>query len=191
VTEEPSESRFDLGDARIATPRLLLAPLSPDDAEPMVDVLSDPGLYAFIGGEPATLEELQARYRQLVAGPPRANELWLNWIIRQRVDDQPIGTVQATLVDDGHRWRAEIAWVIGVAWQRHGFATEAARALVEWLWQQGVAEILANIHPDHRASELVASRAGLRPTTEEVDGERVWRADGPAGPAARAGEGQT
>jgi RimJ/RimL family protein N-acetyltransferase len=166
-----------LGDARLSTERLLLTPLTSDDADPMVDVLSDPGLHTFIGGEPETLDELRERYRRLMAGPSKVNELWLNWIVRQRADHQPIGTVQATLVDDGDGWTADVAWVIGVAWQRRGFATEAARVLVDWLRQQGVVRFVANIHPDHRASELVAGRAGLRPTTDEVDGERVWRAD--------------
>lgn len=37
----------------------------------------------------------------------------------------------------------------------------------------------ANIHPGHHASAKVAARAGLTATTEEIDGERVWRT--PAG----------
>ena len=60
--------------------------------------------------------------------------------------------------------------------QRQGFASEAARALVKWLQRRGAASVVANIHPDHRASAVVAIRAGLRPTPEEVDGEQVWRA---------------
>jgi RimJ/RimL family protein N-acetyltransferase len=40
------------------------------------------------------------------------------------------GTVQATVGPDAGGVHAEIAWVIGTAWQRRGIATEAARALV-------------------------------------------------------------
>jgi RimJ/RimL family protein N-acetyltransferase len=39
-----------------------------------------------------------------------------------------------------------------------------------------VDEVIAHIHPDHRASAIVATRAGLKPTADEVDGEQVWRA---------------
>ena len=60
-------------------------------------------------------------------------------------------------------------------WQGQGFAGEAATALVQWLREQGVPAITANIHPDHHASAGVAARAGLTVTAEEVDGERVWR----------------
>ena len=70
---------------------------------------------------------------------------------------------------------AEVAWVIGVPWQGRGYATEAAQALVAWLEGVGVTTITAHIHPDHEASAVVASRAGLSPTTELEDGERVWR----------------
>ena len=84
--------------------------------------------------------------------------------------------MQATITTREGRSTAQVAWVIGVEWQNQGFGSEAARALVEWLRQQGAHEIVAHIHPDHRASAVVATRAGLRPIGEEVDGEQVWRA---------------
>jgi RimJ/RimL family protein N-acetyltransferase len=87
-----------------------------------------------------------------------------------------MGTVQATLTIGDGESTANVAWVIGVDWQNQGFASEAARALIEWLWQHGVDEVIACIHPDHQASAVVATRAGLRPTHEQRDGEQVWRA---------------
>ena len=62
--------------ATIVTERLLLVPLRPEDADEMVDVLADPRLHQFIGGHPATLEELRARYATLTAGSPRLEEVW-------------------------------------------------------------------------------------------------------------------
>jgi RimJ/RimL family protein N-acetyltransferase len=164
------------GDDAIVSARLELRPLADEDAEAMIELLRDPGLYAFIGGAPPTLDELRARYRRLSEGrSPDGREEWRNWIVRARGDGRAIGTVQATIVDGGQR--AEIAWVIGLPWQGQGFASEAARALVTWLEARGVTSITANIHPDHQASATVAARAGLVPTNEVVDGERVWRRD--------------
>jgi RimJ/RimL family protein N-acetyltransferase len=94
---------------------------------------------------------------------------------RPRSDAQAVGTVQATVTTRDGRSTAAAAWVIGVDWQNQGFASEAARALVEWLQQNGADEVIACIHPDHRASAVVATRAGLRPTSEERHGEQVWR----------------
>ena len=70
---------------------------------------------------------------------------------------------------------ADIAWLIGVAWQRCGFAVEAARALIAWLERNDVVTVTAHIHPDHAASAAVARRSGLRPTDVVEDGEQVWR----------------
>ena len=92
----------------------------------MVAVLGDERLHRFIGGRPATDDELRDRYNRLVAGPSRPEEVWFNWIVRRRSDGQALGTVQATVVTDDGQSIASIAWVIGVDWQNQGFASEAA-----------------------------------------------------------------
>ncbi len=167
--------------ATITTERLSLVPLVPEDADELVGVLGDERLHEFIGGGPLTLVELREQYVRLTAGSPRPDELWLNWIVRRRADSQPVGTVQATITTEESRRTAQVAWIIGVEWQNQGFASEAARALVDWLWDSGAHEIVANIHPDHLASAAVATRAGLEPTDDEADGEQVWRTPGTEG----------
>jgi len=164
---------FDIG--TMTTERLSLEPLRAEDADEMAVVLDDQRLHEFTGGRPATVDELRAHYERLVAGPAKPDEVWFNWIVRRRTDAQPVGTVQATLTSRDGRWRASVAWVIGTEWQRQGFASEAARALVERLREEGADEIVAHIHPDHRASAAVAARAGLEPTDDRMEGEQVWR----------------
>ena len=160
----------------ITTARLRLTPLRIEDADELAAVLADEGLHEFVGGRPATAAELRERYVRLTAGSGNAGERWLNWIVRRREDGQPVGTVQATLTSADDRSTAHVAWVIGVDWQGRGFASEAARALVDRLRAHGAEAVVAHIHPQHRASEAVAARAGLRPTNAEVEGERVWLA---------------
>lgn len=150
--------------------RLTMSPLGVEDADEMFAVLNDQALHEFTGGEPATLDELRGRYAALVAGSGSPSEEWFNWIVRRHTDGAAIGYVQATV----HRDRAYIAWVIGTPWQRNGYATEAARALVDWLTGGGTSVIVANIHPRHVASQRVAASVGLHPTDEIDDGEVVW-----------------
>jgi RimJ/RimL family protein N-acetyltransferase len=151
------------------------------DADAMVTVLGDPALYAFTGGEPPELDALRETYGHLVAGPSDdPAEAWHNWIVRLAATGTAVGTVQATLWE-GER-RAEVAWLTGTPWQGHGYASEAARAVVDWLASVGVRTIEAHIHPDHRASAAVAVRIGLRATEEVVDGEHVWRSVADAAP---------
>jgi len=160
----------------IAAPRVDLTPLTPDDAAEMVDVLAGDELYAFIGGSSPTSDELHAQYtRQAVGQSADGTEEWHNWIIRTRPYGRAMGFVQATITDQGRQ--AEIAWLIGLAWQRRGYATEAAKAMVAWLDANGVVTITASVHPDHVASESVARRAGLLPTDRCIDGERTWSRD--------------
>jgi RimJ/RimL family protein N-acetyltransferase len=157
----------------LRTERLDLDPLSPEDADEMVEVLGDASLYAFTGGEPLSLDELRARYESLAVGHSAdGSEEWHNWILRRRSDGRAIGTGQATLT--GSSRSAEIAWVVGIEWQGQGFAREAAQGLVAWLEQRGVEEFTAHVHPDHVASQKVAARAGLPPTDLSHDGERLW-----------------
>jgi RimJ/RimL family protein N-acetyltransferase len=162
--------------ATITTERLELTPLCASDADAMAGVLGDEALHEFTGGHPLSLVELRRRYERLEAGSGDPDERWLNWIVRRVNSWDAVGTVQATLTRAAGGWTAEIAWIIGVPWQRQGYAGEAAAGLVNWLRGQGVPVITANIHPGHHASGRVAARAGLTVTDDLVDGERVWRA---------------
>lgn len=143
----------------------------------MVSVLDDPSLYSFTGGGPPTVEELAARYRGWAIGPSRPGEAWHNWVIRRAAGGQAIGQavghLQATIIDNGRE--ADIAWVVGAAWQGQGYASEAARTLVRWLESNGVTRITAHVHPGHAASARVAENAGLARTTDVENAEIVWR----------------
>ncbi len=145
----------------------------------MVVVLADPALYTYTGGTPPTLEEVATRFARWADGSPRAGEAWHNWVIRLSDGLVAIGHLQATVLDagasDDEGRSADIAWVIGTQWQRRGYATEAARALVRWLQSTGVDVITAHVHPDHAASARVAAAATLQPTSDIEDGEVVWR----------------
>jgi RimJ/RimL family protein N-acetyltransferase len=156
---------------------LELVALRVADADEMVAVLADPALHEFTGGQPASLDELRGRYSSWVGGSGSVDELWLNWIVRRRIDNAAIGAVQATVVNRDSEPIGEVAWTIGTAWQRQGFASEAAVALVEWLFDNGAGSVRAHVHPDHVASARVAAAAGLRPTDTMVDGEVKWRLD--------------
>ncbi|MGW6567276.1 GNAT family N-acetyltransferase [Streptomyces sp. NPDC054975] len=157
----------------LRTPRLTLHPLAVAYAEEMARVLADPALYSFIGGEPPTVATLRARYERQTAGSPEAGVSWCNWVVREREEGCLVGTVQATVRDDGS---AEVAWVVGTPWQGRGFAREAVRELVGWLTTHArVGTVVAHVHPDHAASAAVATAAGLTPTDTWHDGEVRWR----------------
>ncbi len=126
--------------------RLELEPLRVEHAQEMAPLLDDPGLHTYIGGRPATLAQLQERYRRQVVGrSPAGSQLWLNWVARRREDARAVGTVQATVTDgaagqDGPT--AEVAWVVATAYQGQGYAREAAQVMVTWLRAQGAIPVV-------------------------------------------------
>ena len=148
-------------------------PLGVEHADELVGVLDDPALHTFIGGRPATVAELWARYARWTTGSPDPAVRWLNWAIRFDEAGRLVGTVQATVEGE----RAEVAWVVGTAWQGRGIATEAARGLVAWLldeFDEGVRTVVAHVHPENTASARVAAALGLRLTGEKQDDEDEW-----------------
>jgi len=159
-------------DKGIETERLELAPLLREHAEQLFPVLSESSLYEYTQDEPpASLSALRDRFEFLESRKsPDRTQLWLNWVLLKLATGRAIGYVQATVKAD----HAEIAWVVGMNWQRQGYGSEAAQALVDWLRSVGVREVRANINPAHTASQHIANRLGLSRTNDSIDGEDVW-----------------
>ena len=155
----------------LTTPRLQLEPLRTEHASELTPVLDDPALHAFTGGTPSTESELRERFARQVAGRwPDGAQDWLNWVVRDRVTHEAVGTLQVTV--NGRT--AELAWVIATSRQGEGLATEAATAVADALRADGVTTLVAHIHPDHAASAAIARRLGLQPTQPRDDGEIRW-----------------
>lgn len=165
----------------LSTDRLALEPLRVDHAAELAPWLDDPRLHRYTGGRPETLAELEARYaRQAVGHSTDGCERWLNWVVRRRSDGAALGCIQAT-VTAGEGLTAELAWTIAVAFQRQGYAREAAGAVLGWLRTRGVRRFIAQIHPEHLASMAVARALGLVATDQVIDGELRWLAEHPEG----------
>ena len=152
-----------------------LRPLRVDDAPEVAEALNDRDLHRFIGGEPASVDELRARFTSQVVGhSPDWSEGWLNWVLRDKTSGSVVGTAQATVSRQPEGLVADIAWVVGTEWQGQGRAKDAATNLASWLWNQDVRTVAAHIHPEHAASAGVARSIGMRPTDAMVDGEVRW-----------------
>jgi RimJ/RimL family protein N-acetyltransferase len=162
--------------ARLESDRIVLEPLRAEHADELAPILDDPALHEFIGGRPASAEELRARFsRQAKGRSPDDSERWLNWVVRLRDTSAAVGTTQATVRGDTSGASADLAWVIAAGHQRQGLAKEAAGLVASWLRGQGVDRLGARIHPDHAASMAVARSIGLAPTSTIVDGEIQWQ----------------
>lgn len=159
----------------IQTRRLNLEPLRIEHAHQAAAVFNDVSLHEFMGGAPASEEQLRDRYRRQIVGQSAdGTQMWLNWMLRRSDSADLIGTVQATVTREQDRRSAELAWVVATKNQSQAYAREAAIAMAAWLRAQGVIELFAHVHRDHRASIGVARALGMHRTTTIVDGEERW-----------------
>ena len=154
--------------------RLKLIPVARHHAEDMFPVLAEPALYHFTGGRPPKdMESVQRWFSDLeTRKSPDGTQQWLTWIVQLEKQNAYIGYVQATITET----EADIAWLIGTHWQGEGYAKEAVAMLVSWLREQRLKRLTARIHPDHKASQWVATSVGLFCTDAYREGEEVWAA---------------
>jgi len=143
---------------RLETPRLSLVSLSVEDAADLAAVYSDPEVARYIGGERLTAVETAAQVSRFV-------EVW-----------QTRGYGQAAVVETAtntfvgrvglHPWtdwnEVELGWVIARAYQRKGFATEAAQAWIDWAGEHLEEDyLIAVIQADNAASISTATKLGF------------------------------
>jgi ribosomal-protein-alanine N-acetyltransferase len=102
-----------------------------------------------------------------------ALEGWGIWLMLQPAEQSLIGDIGFKGLPD-ETGTAEIGYSVLPAFQRRGYASEAAQALVAWgLAQPGVRRIVANCHDHNAASIRVLEKAGLRQTGRDRN-ELTW-----------------
>ena len=152
---------------RLETPRLLLLSLTADAID------------ALLTGDAARLAALSdARFPQPLRPPPLTEEVlplvrdrlradpsqdgWWTWLVVRKDTNEAVGSAGFGGGPD-----SEGAVMLGYATyptaERHGFATEAAGALVRWaLSQPRVARVCASLPPDNSPAIRVAEKLGMR-----------------------------
>jgi len=97
------------------TARLIAEPLNVSHATEMCLVLGDEKLHEFIGGKPLSVDELRERYSRLARRhSPDGTQIWCNWVLREALSGELIGTVQAGFPQAGPSSdAAHVAWEIG------------------------------------------------------------------------------
>ncbi len=150
----------------LRTERLVLRDWRDDEADRMLDMYSRPDVVRFLGSAPTPMTSLAAargriaRARDHNAGAP-AGCGW--WAVEVASSGTVAGTVAVVAIADDPDGTLEIAWHLHPDSQGHGYATEAARAVLDRAHAAGVPEVLVLVAPANTASLAVARRLGVRP----------------------------
>jgi ribosomal-protein-alanine N-acetyltransferase len=145
---------------------IVLEPLVAAHAEAMYPLLADPALYTFLDhGPPTSAADLERGWRKLESRrSPDGSEQWLNWVLRTP-DGALAGFVQATVLASNTAW---VAYVVGRAFQRRGYAGCATRAMLRCLaGDYGIARFLASVEQDNAASRALLARLAFRPASAD------------------------
>jgi RimJ/RimL family protein N-acetyltransferase len=157
----------------IETERLLLRLPVADDAEPFLEIHQDP--------------EVIARKQVTLTSPPGGIELgarnvdrmlrhwdtrgYGQWAVVERANARVIGCVGFLQPENAG---VELGWIVRRSRWGNGFATEAARASIEWAWRTGrIDYVMSLIGKDNPASIRVATKIGQR-----LEGEGICPSSG-------------
>ena len=141
----------------LTTDRLTLRGWREDDLDAYAALTADPEVMRFMGGP---LDRMDT-WRQMAVFVG-------HWALRghglgvvERVDEL-IGRI-GLIRPEG--WPGlEVGWLLAREAWGHGYATEAARAAVEYAWRElGADELISLIAPGNLPSQRVAERLGMRP----------------------------
>jgi RimJ/RimL family protein N-acetyltransferase len=146
----------------LSTARLTLRGWRADDAGPYAAIAGDPEIMRYVGG---ALDPPDAwRQLALFAG---------HWVLRGyglwavERDGELVGRIGLWRPDG---WPGlEVGWLLARPAWGHGYATEAARAAIEWAWAElEDDQLISIIDPCNTASVRVAERLGMRPLREDA-----------------------
>ena len=171
-----------MGASVIETERLLVRPPRLDDA-PRLSFLRDPEVMRFVGGvEDVPVEEIVQRWidRWAVDG--------FGYVLLERRGDGALvgrsGVIAwdtsgawrpSTMAAAGEHGRPELGWALAREHWGNGYATEAARAVRTWAYDElGIERLVSLPDPRHARSIAVVDRLGCEPV------ELVQTMHGPA-----------
>lgn len=147
---------------RVETERLLLRPLGPGDLDDFLELHGQPEVVEFLG---PTTPELARERLELCERAWRERGHDLIAMI-ERSSDRFVGRTGLKYWPQFNE--TEVGWVLHRPALGHGYATEAARAVIGWGFQTlPVPYITAMIRPDNGRSLGVARRLGLTPIRDD------------------------
>ncbi|MGY1733633.1 GNAT family N-acetyltransferase [Geodermatophilus sp. SYSU D01045] len=149
-------------DGELRTARLRLRPWTtgPDDLARLTDIYRREEVTRWLGGPPSVGPvELVARWAEI----RRADPVHGCWAVEVR-EPEPVvaGTVLLKPLPDGVG-EVEVGWHLHPECWGRGYATEAARAVVDHAFGAGVPEVYAVVRPGNEASLAVCRRLGMQP----------------------------
>jgi RimJ/RimL family protein N-acetyltransferase len=151
----------------LTTERLVMREPAESDLDAVAAICADPEVMRWLGSEPLDRAESWRRMAYLV-GHWRLRGFG-QWALERRDTGECIG--QAGLYRPEGWPGTEVGWTLAREHWGGGFATEAARAALDWGWRElrDLERIVSVIAPSNERSTAVARRLGMTDSGERFD----------------------
>jgi RimJ/RimL family protein N-acetyltransferase len=165
----------------LETSRLTLRPFVESDFDAVYAMRSDPEVALYLYQGPLSWEETRNRLeRNMALTAWTAEGDWLSVAAVERTTGLTVGDMALHWVSERDR-TAEVGFVFDPRHQGKGFATEAARALVEWAFgAAGFHRVIGRTEARNVASARVLEKLGMRLEAHFVENEWVkgeWQSE--------------
>lgn len=156
----------------LETDRLLLRTFQDSDIEPFMAYRSDPAVARYQGWEaPYGREAATAFVQEMKLKPPGIPGEWYQLAIELKPTGEMIGDCAFHLLEDGQQ--ADIAFTLSRRHQGKGYATQAVRRMLSYLFDAlGLHRVRAICDVENLASVELLERIGMRREAHFV--ENIW-----------------
>jgi aminoglycoside 6'-N-acetyltransferase len=146
----------------LLTERLVLRRSVPEDAETISAYRSDPDVHRHQGWEKTDPQSIRAEIEEMSGWGPGDPRGWVQFTVEHRRTGEIVGDVGLAPAE-GEPGVIKVGYTIAPAHQRHGYASEAVAALVDYAFDRLEADVVrAYADADNVASIRVAERVGMR-----------------------------
>jgi RimJ/RimL family protein N-acetyltransferase len=145
--------------AGLTTPRLHLSPFNLTDADELHELFSDPLTYTIGSGPFSSIAQTQQWIRNRISARQEHGLCW--YALRDRETGLLIGNC-GMLKGRTTYTEPEVGYMIRKTHQGHGFASEAAAAVIDECRSAGIGRVWASIRPHNTPSRRIAERLGMR-----------------------------
>ncbi len=140
----------------IETPRLLVRKFLQSDATDLYEYLSRPEIYKFEPGAPISLAEAEDMAARRAVGEEF-------YAVVLKANQKMVGHLYFAQIEPKEFLTWELGYIFNPAYQKHGYASESARALIEYGFANlGVHRVVAHCNPRNVASWRVMEKVGMR-----------------------------
>jgi RimJ/RimL family protein N-acetyltransferase len=154
------ETASTMKNLSVNTKRLILRPFTETDVDPMHRILNGEGVLRYF---PPTDPPARDRVQRMISGLLKHWEErgYGLWAVESQSSGELIGRCGLQFLPDAGE--VEVDFILGREYWRQGFATEAARASLQYGFDElGLERVVGIVHVENKASQRVLEKLGMK-----------------------------